>query len=594
VPPVILSIDAPRPVIEGSLLRVTGRRFDILGPGAVLVVEGEGVEVALPLEHEGEEDELFFLSTSELVLRLGPGGHALTGRLDGAFDSEPYPFSIDVADDLPIRLSEAPAGNVHRNELWVVHGDGFLSESEGIVDARFEGTFTLEVGGVTRPVDVLLPVLPAELFARDRGIVRLTTAIGGVEPGTFDGTVTLSSRTASGGASESSTLSVALRFLPPELFGLSPGTVALEQVIFVSGAGFLGGEDEPDELTLIRMEGDFTPEGGMAVPVAEDLVLEWISGSEVRGVIRAERDGDELVSQLFGVARGRLVGTGVPVVAKGTTEVQGAPVDFSLTLGGMTQVVHLRFLPGFYASLDRFGLGAAQGWIEGMVEARMEDIYGAWPVDVRLEEPTDFSPNGYATVEIGGPDPNGVGLFGYDNTPGKDVGNLRLYDSIGGANAETQEDGYPGYGGVFVESLLYFSSHPDLPGRRPPGAPDPDPDFDDIFDPVRRNPATAGEIMGTGDPARSAQVDRALRGLASMVGETAAHELGHSLGLASPHGPRTVFHNPRDEEGCLMDSGGSRPIGERTEQEGFALTRLCGSHPEYLNCIFLGEDCGRF
>ena len=35
-----------------------------------------------------------------------------------------------------------------------------------------------------------------------------------------------------------------------------------------------------------------------------------------------------------------------------------------------------------------------------------------------------------AEVDIEGPDPNALGLLGYDNTPGKDVGNQRLFDRI--------------------------------------------------------------------------------------------------------------------------------------------------------------------
>ena len=68
-----------------------------------------------------------------------------------------------------------------------------------------------------------------------------------------------------------------------------------------------------------------------------------------------------------------------------------------------------------------------------------------------------------------------------DNTPGKDVGNLRLSDSIGGSNAEVQEDGAPGYGGVFIESYLWWSSHPELSLERPAGAPPVDPLFDEIL-----------------------------------------------------------------------------------------------------------------
>jgi hypothetical protein len=275
-------------------------------------------------------------------------------------------------------------------------------------------------------------------------------------------------------------------------------------------------------------------------------------------------------------------------VIKSSREVSGDPVAFSFTLAQVRQIVWVHFIPGFYESLARFGLAASYGEIEELVATRIESIYDGFHLEVRLERPTDFSENGFAQVEIGGIDPNGVGLFGYDNTPGKDVYNKRLFDRIGGLNAETQFDGNRGYGGVFVESMLYFSSHPDLPGEPPASRPDPDPLFDEIFDPVRSTPASLAEIRGEGDGERVNQVRRALEALANMIGETTAHELGHSLGMADPFGPPTVFHNAGDEPGCLMDSGGNRPVGERTAQPGFEPTRLCGDHPMYLDMI-LGE-----
>ena len=70
-----------------------------------------------------------------------------------------------------------------------------------------------------------------------------------------------------------------------------------------------------------------------------------------------------------------------------------------------------------------------------------------------------------------------------------------------------------------------------------------------------------------------------------MIGETSAHELGHSLGLASPFGSRTTFHNAGNEPGCLMDSGSSRPLGERANEPGFTATHICGDGPEYLDEI---------
>ena len=53
---------------------------------------------------------------------------------------------------------------------------------------------------------------------------------------------------------------------------------------------------------------------------------------------------------------------------------------------------------------------------------------------------------------------------------------------LGGVNAATQQDGYPGFGGVFVESLMGFSLDPGRWAMQVPGA---DPEFDKIFDPFR-------------------------------------------------------------------------------------------------------------
>lgn len=581
-PPRIDAVSWPDPILEGSELRVTGFGFDRLGPDPELAIES----VRLPLLREGENPgELWFAASATLVDSLGEGTHPVTIELEGLVTSQPYMTSIAIARELDVALDTGPSGNVFRNDVAVLRGAGFLAEREGTVSARFEGTFTPD-GGTALPVTALLPVTQAEAFARDRGLVRLTTALGGLAVGEFTGTVTLESELTGGSTSTSATLDVTLRFGAPELFALEPNAAALEQVLTVRGAGFLGGPDEPDEATVIRLTGMFTPHGGSAMPFGpSELVLFWVSGQEMRTIIEAMVMDRELVSSVFGSRRGAFMGTAVPVAIKGIDELPGAAVPFGFELAPVAQVVYLRFLAPFYDSLTRFGLASSAGVIESLVEARIEGIYADWNVDVRLERPTDFSDNGFATLEIGGPDPNGAGLFGYDNTPGKDIGNLRLFDQIGGENAEVQQDGSPGYGGVFVESMLFFSSHPDLPGGEPSGRPDPDPLFDEIFDPVRSQAATRAELMGDGDAARVAAVRRALDALAAMIGETAAHELGHSFGLADPFGSPTTYHNATDTPGCLMDSGGSRPLGERTAQPGFAPTHLCHDEPAYMDAI---------
>ncbi len=592
LPPMILSIDAPNPALRGSLLRVRGLHMEgILG---LLVSTSSGQEIELNLamgesivEIAPRQGEAFFTITSELATAAGSGPQQLVAVLETtSANSDAFPFNLQMAPGVPIQARDAPTGNAHWNDTFVMHGAGFLAPGEGTVNARFSGQYYVQATGVTRQIDVAVPVLPAERFARDRGIVTLTTSIGGgIDLGTFTGTMTLESQPMGGMATRSMALPVSLSFLPPEIYGPFPQIVSLEQVMEIRGAGFLGGA-AADESTVIEYDGTFTPYDGAQVRKTDSLVLQWVSGSVLRGddFVRAEVRNQRLVSALFGSARGTFEGELTAVVRKGSQELRGAPTPFSYTIGSVQQVVLLRFLPGFYDTLARFGLSAAAGEIEARVQRRMGGIYTGYAMDIRLQRPTDVLPNGFAVVEIGGPDPTGSALFGYDNTPGKDVGNLRLFDQIGGENAQTQSDGQAGYGGVFIESFLLWSAHPGLPRPRD-GGPMPDELFDQVFDPVRSRPATLEEVRGMGDATRVDEVQTAINVLASIVGETTAHELGHSLGLAEPRGSRTTFHNSGDTPGCIMDNGGARPFGERAGFSGFTATRFCRDEPAYLSEI---------
>ena len=591
-PPLILELRAPSPALEGSILEVRAVGLDVYRATPRLeLLRPDGTFVAAldPVPDDDRHDgTVLFELSAEVISVLGAGVHSVDALTVGEGpSSEPFPTELRLVTTLPVDLFTVPEGNVFRNEVAVIGGAGLVSATEGTITARFEGTFTPDGGGGSTPLDVTLPVAPLSRGDRERGVIVLTTDLGGLRPGTFAGTVQLRSSLRSGQSSESSALSTTLRFTPPALFGLEPTDAALGQVLRVTGGGFLGGADRPTEGTSLRLEGSFTPAGGGAPEpfAATDVVPRFVSGAEVRLEIEAEAEGEALVSSLFGHARGTFTGTATPVTSAGSEVLAGEPQPFVFRLGALRQVVYLRFLPGFYDSLRGFGLASAAPEILDRVKERIEAIYEGWNVDVRLEEPDDFSVNAYSVVEIGGPDPNGAGLFGYDNTPGKDIGNVRLFDRIGGTNAQTQTDGYPGYGGVFVDSILYWSSHPELPGTTPSAGPDPDPLFDEVFDPVRSAPATRAEVRGEGEPARVAAVRRAIRALGAIIGETTAHELGHSLGMAQPYGPPNVYHNDFDAEGCLMDTGRDRPLGERMDEPGFAPTQLCHDHPAYLDAI---------
>jgi hypothetical protein len=171
----------------------------------------------------------------------------------------------------------------------------------------------------------------------------------------------------------------------------------------------------------------------------------------------------------------------------------------------------------------------------------------------------------YSVIDLRGEDPNGVYLLGLDNTTGKDNGNLRFNDILGGFNAETEEDGLLPYGGVFVSSLLAFS-----PTLHPGLSPLASAHFDEIFAPVcpllGGQPATGGELASLGH--RDLQVQEAARVFVNLVAGTIAHEIGHSLGLAFVADQPDRLHNPGDNPGWIMDEGIHRPFAERAEIDG--------------------------
>ena len=583
--PTILDVVSADPLVEGSELWLTLSDAERLGATPSLRVAGSLGEVSLP-NTTSEGSQRAFRVTAEAIASFGASsGDFQLSVSSAALRTPDYDASLHFASSLPLSLSAVPSGDVHYEDAVLLSGAGFLATTEGDVEAHLVGRFTPDVGAAA-DVDVTFPVWPAERFARDRGLMRLTTSLGGGASGAFSGNLELSATDAAGRMQTVDAGALTLSVRPVELFALSTPAASLEERVSILGAGFLGAPDRSGETTLLRVEGTFASEGGAALPFGPvEIVPRFVSGSEVVWTLNAVELDGALVSEAFGAAWGRLEGLATPITIVGTTEYPGAATPFAFDQTPTKQVVYMRFLPSFYTSLPRLGLGAAAGQVEELVAERVRGIYADYNVEVRLEEPTDYSPNGYARVDVGGTDPNGIGLFGYDNTPGKDVGNVRLFDGVGGTNAETQADGYPGYGGVFVESYLYWSSHPELPGLAPTGAPPPDPLFDEIFDPVRAQSASLEEVRGEGDPGRAAQVRRALHAFADLVGETVAHELGHSLGLADPYGSATSFHNRLDGEGCLMDSGSARPLAERIREPGSTPTHFCGDAPDYLTLI---------
>ena len=150
----------------------------------------------------------------------------------------------------------------HNDEV-LIRGEGFIQPGEGLLEAEFDGTFT-NANGDAIPVNARTPVELAEPNARDRALVRLSTALGGIDAGRFEGTVRIHSELLNGAQASSEPLNTTFTLDPPVFFTLAPTTLSLGQLATVQGAGFLGLPTEPQELTAVRLEGTFSPDGEVA------------------------------------------------------------------------------------------------------------------------------------------------------------------------------------------------------------------------------------------------------------------------------------------------------------------------------------------
>jgi hypothetical protein len=374
----------------------------------------------------------------------------------------------------------------------------------------------------------------------------------------------------------------------PQVFSADPPAASLGQYVFVRGGGFVGGETGAG--TDLELSGTFNKQGGNPFPVTMYLVPEFVEGRLVRYVLNTD---DELGQALdLRTETGTFTGTVTPIVTYGGDTVRGVSTNVTFDIAPVKQVVYLHFSPSYVEGLRDFGLRAVDQRVRERILAVLARIYEGINIEFRTEPVTDFAL--FEEVTLMGVDPNDMGLFGYDNSPGKDNGNVRLYDKLGGVNAVTQQDGYPGYGGVFLRSLMGFSKHPGSFAKAVPGA---DPMFDTIFDPFRADrdgtPVTASDLAGGvtalsdggACPAsdRTGKIECAIFVLGDLVGGTLGHEIGHSLGLANPYAEG--FHNIGDGPARLMDSGGDRPFMERAELMGQTPAVFCDDEYTYLRQI---------
>jgi len=619
----------PEPLTQPAVPHITAVYPSILVPGTRLVVEGDGfagppgavrlalhavdasgavVERWLPIAaiESGDED----LPAAERIVvdvdralwaNLGPGDVSaeLAVAVNGPRGNVTSPLfraTFELYEHLEPGLPTAASPEVTfvGDDLVISSRHLLLGGSEGQSFARVEGC--IERDGVCSPVGpTSLPLAPLAEFDRTAATFAWGPELSGLAPGAFTGTVAVENRHDDGTVLESASVAFAVELHPTAIFGPARAEASLGQYVSIDGGGFVATDAAGS--TLLHFVGDVERSDGQGSE-AFDLILvpEVHHGRGLRYVLAEEDALGQLVDMRAQTAT--LEGTLTPIVSFAGEELEGAGIPFRLDVRSIRQVVYLKFAAGYKKSLALFGMGAADAMVRQRIVDVLERDYRGVGLAVRTTEPSDFAL--YSVVEIGGADPNGLGLLGYDNTPGKDVGNVRLHDVLGGVNAVTQFDGYPGYGGVFIESLFVFSAHPIGDYRGVDTSTTAHPRFDQVFDPLRSDrggvPLAAADMQGfepasSGDGCpRSSRAEAARCAvwvLGSLVGTTLSHEIGHSLGLADPWG--SAFHNFGDVENRIMDQGSARPFAERAELDGHGPALFCTEHYEYLRTILPGN-----
>jgi hypothetical protein len=567
----ITRVEAPV-AVPGSRLRVVGSGFLDAGVWTARLVGAlAGAPLERPLTVDRRDDAVLELVLTPSTFSGLPEG-TFEGRLElevvyGESTGEATPaVRFEVRSGLdPVFTRGAPGA--FPQSPWPVDAQGLLTPSEGQTTIALRGRFLPDGVGSERELAVTeVPVVALDPTGldRSRGQVEIELAWFGIEPGRFEGEAALTN-SGQGWTRGSPFVPVRFDLLVPTIEQVTPRAASRGQRVTIFGQGFVGGSQGA---TTLRLDGTFTPRDGEPTslpPGGLELNPTWLSGNELVFSMRVDYDFDCNSADL-GARPGRLEGQVTPIIELEGTRVEGVttPLDFEILPS--RQLVYLRFLPAFTDSLRLFGLRNLSADVQDRILEVLHRDYAGINVDFRTLEPEDFLD--YAILEFGGPDPNGQNLFGLDNTPDLDRCNERLGDNLAGRNADGA-----GYGGIFVESFLQLS-----PAN---GADNPlaSPGFDEVFGEVMRAPATPDDLFGP----RAEVVRRAVLSLGNLIGSTASHEVGHSLGLPVFPGCGDYHTAPGDAQ--LMDCGADRPFAERVELNGAPPGRFNPEDLEYLRQI---------
>ncbi len=463
-------------------------------------------------------------------------GELARGRVEGVL----MQFARTLAPGL---IGFEQTGEVWPGQLIEVACEGALRPEEGTTWAVVErGSLAYADGSEVSKEGARVPL--RWLGSRERAGLEIAPEVFGIEPGAFAGALRLEN-TLDGPfeRTRSTARPLEVEIGRARIDSVAPMAASRGQLVRIVGRGFLEPSAARGVGMILSFEGTFRPAAApeLAIDYTGSRAVERVPSRVLESTVLEqdiwyEVDEEGRTLEGLGAQPGVFEGKIVPVLVSGASELRGEAWEGRFTVAPTVQVVHVRFLPSFATALERFGLANVDAEVRERIIEVLERDYDGLRVRFVREEPEEYLD--FMTIEIGGADPTGLGVFGYDNSFNgvpKDVGNLFLADYLGGYNSASAGAGFQPYGGVFVESFLVFSE------TLTTNTSQAEPAFDNILGPFM--PELGGEqVLATEwpDGPRADRIQGAILMIGNLAGHTASHEIGMPVSseMPLPFGPR--------------------------------------------------------
>ncbi|MEC9398548.1 MAG: hypothetical protein VX475_13060, partial [Myxococcota bacterium] len=350
--------------------------------------------------------------TIEVLDLLGP---LASGEIENAtieFVSEPEPVVSAIER----------SATIYPGQHLEITGRHFLRPEEGTTYAIVDSG-SVAVDGEAEPRDVSgRRVAVRWSDSRTKAILPALPQVFGIHPGRFEATFRFESelRGSSVALKGENRVTFSGQMARPKISRMNPLSGSRSQIVSIEGRGFLPNNSESGYGMYLRYEGGFTPDADpertidyRAQRAIERSPLRVASEALIEQDVWYTVDQDTFTLSGLGAMPGKFEGRVIPVLLYGAEQEVGQGLPMTFRVLPTKQIGYLGFLPSFSESLELFGLTNVESDIRALIFEVLRRDYNGINIQFVDAPPDNFQD--FMTIEVGGPDPTGQNLLGYDN-----------------------------------------------------------------------------------------------------------------------------------------------------------------------------------